>query len=587
MKSKFSSKLFMLALALPAIANAQTSAEWRSAVASAAPVATPASGDWNTPANWQKYDGTAMAWVAATSKPGLSNSAMLTVLTGSAMTLSGSSGSLNTTVQTGGSIKWGSGTAAQGLRMSGTSLVNNGTIGGNAATADDSINIELSGTAHQWTLSGTGTTIVNRLRILGGTGTTTGNQINGIISAPVTFNNQSNSFGSAVGLTAYYGSTSANTDVDSITISAGAVVTFTRGAVLHYQSVTNTNAGGSYVYNINGTADLSASVGTTYISPIATNASSVVTLNVSGVLKTGAVFSTMDSSLYNGTPATPTPGSVALNVLAGGVVDATPTDFKMDNAIAAAFNMVTTAIMKRFISTPGTYAKYPVATAAHGNNTVSIQNAGTADTFSVSITNTFDFVNPPTDLTKVVGREWTIKETGTGGKMDSLKFTWLAAEQGSAVGTTPSVYVRPASGATQVEYVSGTNVTVSGSGTVASPYLAVVGVPAGAPAGKYFIGVAGLPTAVASVANASDLNVTVAPNPTTNKQISYQISGSQAGTYHVAVYNVLGQAVHNSDVTYNANTTNYKINMENAPTGIYQVEISNATTKIGKRVVVE
>ncbi|MDR3681075.1 MAG: T9SS type A sorting domain-containing protein [Flavipsychrobacter sp.] len=574
MKSKLNSRLFLLAFALPALAQAQTANEFRSAVGSAAPTATPASGNWTTAANWQKYDATVTnSWIAAPGNPGTTATALTTVLNGSAMTLSASSGANTLMVENGGSIKWGSGTAAQGLRISGTTLTNNGLIGG--APVDDSINLEVSGSGLTYTLTGSGTTIVNRLRAYYGlVGTTI------VLDMPVTFTNQSASLGSAVGLTGYYSSSTGSTTGENITvtINPGKTISFVNYATLHYASKYYANVGGAYTYNVNGTANMWNSKGTTFFSANANTSTSVTTLNVSGLLITPAVWSSIDSL----SPSQTTPGTVHMNILAGGMVDATQTDFKLDDSTT--FVMADgTAMMKRFVGPQDT--TYPISTSYKGNNTVVLHNAGTADTFAVSLQN-FNIPAVTSDLTTVVNREWKIKEAGTGGKLDSVKLTWLAAEAGSAIGATPSVYVRPTAGTTQIEYVSGTNVTVTGSGTLASPYVATVGVAAGAPAGTYFVGKPGLPTAVANVANGG-LNITVAPNPTTNKQINFQISGNKAGTYKVAVINMAGQVVYRNEVNYNANTTNYKVNMSNMPTGVYQLQISNGQTNIGNRVVVE
>ncbi len=576
MKSKLNPRLFLLVFALPALAQAQTPApnEFRSAVGSAAPTATPASGNWTTAANWQKYDAvTAMNWILAPGNPGTTATALTTVITGSAMTLSASSGANTLLVQTGASIKWGSGTAAQGLRISGTTLTNNGLIGG--APIDDSINLEVSGSGLTYTLTGSGTTIVNRLRAYYGlVGTTI------VLDMPVTFTNQSASLGSAVGLTGYYSSSTGSTTGENITvtINPGKTISFVNYATLHYASKYYANVGGAYTYNVNGIANMWNSKGTTFFSANGNTSTSVTTLNVSGLLITPAIWSSIDSL----SPTQTTPGTVHMNILAGGIVDATQTDFKLDDSTT--FVMADgTAMMKRFVGPQDT--TYPISTSYKGNNTVVLHNSGTADTFAVSL-QTFNIPVVTSDLTTVVNREWTIKEAGTGGKLDSVKLTWLAAEAGSAIGTTPSVYVRPATGGTQIEYASGTNVTVTGSGTLASPYVATVGVAAGAPAGTYFVGKPGLPTAVANVAN-SGLNVTVAPNPTANKQINFQISGSKAGTYKVAVTNMAGQVVYRNEVNYNASATNYKVNMSNMPAGVYQLQISNSQTNIGNRVVVE
>jgi hypothetical protein len=565
MKLKFCLKLSFMAFAMPALANAQSLGDYRTAT----------SGDYNTTATWQVDS--AAGWVNATNYPHSGNNA--TVQAGHTITLAGTGSAFNLTVQSAGKIKWaGTTIGANSLRIYGTLLTNNGTIGG--AVKDDSINIEVAGPT-RCTIGGVGVTVVNRLRILG-TANTSG--ANAIINMPITFTNQSAILGSGVGLTAYYGSSSTNSDIDTVTINPGITVSFINGAVLHYQSITNTNiGGGSYIYNINGIADLSKSVGTTYFSPIPVNAASVITLNITGVLKLGANFSTIDSTVY--TSGTSTPGSVKLNVLANGIVDASPTTFNMDLSYCPTFNMASSALMKRYIS-GSSFAVYPVSISDNGNNTLALHSLGAADTFFVGI-QAFTFTSVTANTNDVVNRQWVITETGTGGKFDSLIFTWLAADQGFAVTATPSVYYRPATG-TQVEFGSPA-VTVTGAGTAVNPYVAVLAVPSGktAGAGTYFIGKAGLPSAVANVANTGDINVTVVPNPTTGKQISFQLCGTQAGIYKVAVYNLAGQVVYSSHLNYSAHSASYKVDLGNMPAGTYQLQVGNGQYNTSKRVVVE
>ena len=93
----------------------------------------------------------------------------------------------------------------------------------------------------------------------------------------------------------------------------------TNGAALHFTSATTANTGGTYTYNVNGVLDMSASAGASNLVPNSFNASSLVKLNVAGVMKVGAGFNTVPSG--TGT----TPGAVSLNVLSGGTVDVSAT----------------------------------------------------------------------------------------------------------------------------------------------------------------------------------------------------------------------------------------------------------------------
>ncbi len=71
---------------------------------------------------------------------------------------------------------------------------------------------------------------------------------------------------------------------------------------------------------------------------------------------------------------------------------------------------------------------FPVGTAST-YNPVTINNAGTADNFSVRVKSTFD--NPPVDPSTVVNRQWTIDEAVAGGSNATLTFQWNGADEAS------------------------------------------------------------------------------------------------------------------------------------------------------------
>ena len=442
---------FLLAMLFPQWGMAQVTGDYRSV----------ASGGYATAATWEKYSGT--AWAPATAAPG--STANVTIQTGHTISLNGStSNSLTLIVQSGASII-ADGTAQRSLRVYGTSLVNNGNIGG--AFANDSINIEVAGNGLTFTLSGTGLTKVNRLRVLGAlTGTTV------IVDQDAIFNNTGSTGGSAVGFTNYYGSTSTTADNITATINAGRTLSFTGGGTLHYASTTTASTSGNYTYNVNGTLDLTGSTGTTYMIPNSVNSASLLKMNVSGLLKVGAKFTAINAS-----PGA-TPGAVQLIVNPGGVVDA---------SAASIFTLGTTpfimgdgtAVMKRVVAAIDT--SFPVCTATGGYNSLTLNNAGTTDTFSVKLKNTFDVILA--DATKVVNRQWTIGESVAGGSNLSIKLSWLAADQAASFNSSTGVniYVVDGSGV-QTIYPA----TVAGSGTLASPYVAsATGITT---MGKVFVG---------------------------------------------------------------------------------------------------
>lgn len=104
---------------------------------------------------------------------------------------------------------------------------------------------------------------------------------------------------------------------------------------------------------------------------------------------------------------------------------------------------------------------FPVGPAT-SYNPVTINNAGTADAFSVRVQTTFD--NPPYLPNSVVNRQWTITEANTGGSNATITLQWNAADQASGFSPASAVYLGRYTGTQWVQ----TAATVSGS----DPYTA-------------------------------------------------------------------------------------------------------------------
>jgi hypothetical protein len=81
---------------------------------------------------------------------------------------------------------------------------------------------------------------------------------------------------------------------------------------------------------------------------------------------------------------------------------------------------------------------FAVGTASSYNPAM-VNNAGTADNFSVLVKSSFDH-NPP-DLNKVVNRQWTVTEGVAGGSNVTLKLQWNNADQASGFDPNGSVAV--------------------------------------------------------------------------------------------------------------------------------------------------
>ena len=99
-------------------------------------------------------------------------------------------------------------------------------------------------------------------------------------------------------------------------------------------------------------------------------------------------------------------------------------------------------------------------------NPVIINNAGTADNFSVNVKTTFD--QPVPDANKVVNRQWTINEEVAGGSDVTLSLSWTTADQAAGFDPAASASIIRFDGTSWVSYPA----TITGAGTVADPYVA-------------------------------------------------------------------------------------------------------------------
>lgn len=299
-------------------------------------------------------------------------------------------------------------------------------------------------------LTGSGVYKFGRLRMLGGN-----------LNSPVVTIDANMSFSQSgnYALTAIYNP--AASDNYTININAGKTVTLTNPSGYFHSNSLNSGTGfGTYTYNIYGTLDLSASTQTasslTAISPT----DGVVNLNIgaNGVLKTGAAF--------NSSPVAP--GVANINIAPGGVLDATlATVFNNGNG----FTTTGSSVLKRTVAGDGTTTSFPVKTSGGNLTPVTISRdaaSGTAAVYAVNVQNGFS--NAPADPAKCVQKQWNISITGTPSAADILRFSWLAADNGSSF--------NPASGVTVGHYTGGAyefkNATVTGTGTTADPYTAQV-----------------------------------------------------------------------------------------------------------------
>jgi serine protease inhibitor len=245
----------------------------------------------------------------------------------------------------------------------------------------------------------------------------------------------------------------------------------TKSADGYFHNSQNTASYGRYNYNIQGTLDLTANTQTTnntsanLIAPA--GAASAVTINVDGGLFKAGAAMRMDTS----TTGPISSGILDFNVINGGVVDLTlTTSLRVGRTTNGAGG-----VNSMFFGTDGTgriktnagTALIPIGinTGTTSNN-CRIINTGTADVYSVGLKSTFD--NPPANPSIVVNKQWYISELVAGGSNDTLKLSWVTADQASSFDPAQPIAIMQWSGSAWVNNVA----TISGTGTSDDPYVA-------------------------------------------------------------------------------------------------------------------
>ncbi|RCH54090.1 hypothetical protein DJ568_14500 [Mucilaginibacter hurinus] len=321
-------------------------------------------------------------------------------------------------------------------------LLNQGVLG--AATGNhNGIAIEIPPACRNFTLTGPGTTSIAYIRPQSKSAELSIN-----INQDVSLNHNGIAI-SAIPLDKE-GSTEDKIDVN---IAAGKTVTLTNpSGQIHGL----TQAGGTYTYNINGTVDASATTVVQNIVPAVASPASTTIFNIAGVLKFG--------DKLNIAPATESGGKLTLNILNGGVADATLTNILIPGANF--FITHGTGVLKRKVGSNDVL--FPVA--AGGTTTPSaviLNNAGVADNFSVLVSKDFTVSVPNSN--KMVNRQWTIIPDSNTNSNVTVTPAWLTGDQ--AGGFSPALPVAV------LQYHDGawlqTSATIKGTGSLADPYTAM------------------------------------------------------------------------------------------------------------------
>lgn len=354
----------------------------------------------------------------------------VTILNGHTITLQASANAKNVTINQGATLRGpATGSTIYYLRIFGTDLINNGTLGGTIQGTN--LGFEPANSGGTVTLSGTGLCEISQVR--GYTGAT---NMQIIIDQNMKINRAWNR---GLGFTAYQSTLSIG---NTLTINAGKTVELDSTADFHHGSTEIPPAGGNTTYIINGT--LKTSPGQRFIIIPFSSATSVLTINVNGVVDLGGrVFGQRASGQT-------TVGTVHLNINDGGVVkvsgnpaspevdlsDVNTTLYGTGYLDIGSWSLVFNST--NYIKTTGTggfkrnvgsaNVTFPIGTSTTYNPIV-IRNTGTLDKFTARVKSTFD--NPPIDPNKVVNRQWTIDEEVAGGSNATISFQWNLTDEAS------------------------------------------------------------------------------------------------------------------------------------------------------------
>jgi len=455
-------------------AQAQVNGEFRSA----------ASGAWSAAATWETYNSTSSTWATATAAPS-GNTAIVSVRNGHTVQLTSNVSFKKVTIDAGGSIVSDASERRMDFVADTSYLINNGNLGGAAASNSEKIGLTPTPTCSLATISGTGTTSVARIRFNTSSTSVT-------LNATLLIDHNMNITSS--GITAYYNNAS-NTNAENATVIIAAGRTVTAGGGLHSNATTSTNAGGSYTYIINGTLDMSGTTATTYFYPLA-NAASTITLNVSGLLKLRNL-----NTAYTGTNA----GSVVMNILNGGVVDVSnATTFNLGSKY---FFVSGNGKLRRAVPTTATSGVlFPIGTSATSYNPVTLMPGSADDTFAVGVSNSLSY--PIGDPSKIVNKQWELVPSA-GGAGVTPTFGWVTADQAGGFVTSNLRIFRYSAGPPAGWAAVSLATPVSGAGTVASPYTTSTATTPASVNGLYVVG-----DSTAAVVVTPTVSISAAPGST-------------------------------------------------------------------------
>ncbi|HOZ76632.1 MAG TPA: T9SS type A sorting domain-containing protein [Ferruginibacter sp.] len=430
-----------------------------------------ASGDWDNFATWERTTNVhnpTPNWIPAVSGQVPTSNNTVFVRNGHTVTTGATKSCLNLFIEQGATLNPGAtlrvGVASSALGGGFTDTVQvNGTLG----APGSQIALELGTSCKYLWITGTGSIQMGRFRpnngnlnFPGGPNSNGATGASVIIDQDMQFQISGNYGFSALN------STPSNDSI-SVTILPGRTVTLTDPtSSFHNDLSTSATANGRFVYNINGTLDLSAHTSTTGGSKLIPfqNPASTITLNVGGLLRLGAYFKA-------DTIAT-SQGGVYLNINNGGLVDATLTSNLITGTVGATaaspniyFVVSGTGALRRTVPGGGLRTEFNIGTNITSYTPLYINGGGTPEVYTVTLKDAITNPAPAASLQK----EWNITEATAGGNaLDTLRFQWTIADQTGGFTGASAVFVRRWNGTGWDETLA----TVSGTGSAADPFVA-------------------------------------------------------------------------------------------------------------------
>jgi autotransporter-associated beta strand protein len=428
------------------------------------------SGNWGTSsvttAIWETFDGS--NW-QSTATPPSGSTPTVTIRTGHTVALNATTTVNNLVVETGATLVSGtsdgsSGTATQRILRVISSLNNFGTVGSGTISVNR-INFEGYRDNGKIFITGTGACYLNTFTV---------NAIAQTTEVVIDDNCNLSGYMRAnysTSTTLPWTSAPQNDDNITITINEGKTVTMGTSGYLQSGSSPTTNTigeFGNYTFNINGTLDM-RSTGTSCIVGHAT-LPGTVTINVNGTWLMGNAIRLITSA------TTPSVGAVALNIGDKGIVDAGARTIGSSNGatnIVATnsnfpqvvfFNITGGGLLKTKVSSSS--VTYQIG-SDNIYSPVKLTNTGTADIIGVGVKTGVPF--PVADSTKLVNKLYTVVPVTPATDNLAISLGWLTASQSANLNPSGSMVQGRYTNNSWTEFPA----TVSGAGTMASPYYAM------------------------------------------------------------------------------------------------------------------